>query len=112
MVMAVEIRPDRGVRIEVLPAIYVAQHCSMTFNNEDRLPLQPILHLRKRMPDISPVEFSQTVHGQRAAGKAFGVLRAPFRAVCSALATLAMSSDVCAAVTVSRSRAWPRATVG
>ena len=56
MAMAVEVRPDRRIAIEVLPPLCISQHGSPALNDHDRLMLQPILHLREGMPNVLMIE--------------------------------------------------------
>ena len=62
MIVAVEIRPDGRVCVEVIAAVDVAHHCAFAFDKDDGFGLQPFTHLRKRMPDVAMIEFSQAVH--------------------------------------------------
>lgn len=62
MVVAVEIRPDGRVCVEVGAAVDIAQHRAFAFDKDDGLGLEPVTHLRERMPDVTMIEFSQAVH--------------------------------------------------
>ena len=51
MIVAVQIGPDGGVGVEIFPAVHIAQHRAFACNDDNRLALQPVAHLRERMPD-------------------------------------------------------------
>ena len=95
--MPVEVGPDGGVGIEILFAVNIAQHRSFTGRDDNRLAFKPVAHLGERMLDVGVVELSELVH----APKVFNARRSS-----------AISDAVCAAVSVTRNRAAPRATVG
>jgi hypothetical protein len=65
MVMPVEIGPDAGVGIEVLAAVKVAEDGPAARFDDDGFPLEPIPHLRERMPVIIQVQSGQRMHGAR-----------------------------------------------
>ena len=60
--MAVEIRPNGRVRVEIFFAVQIAQHRAFAGRDDNRLTLQPIAHLRERMPDVSVIELGEGVH--------------------------------------------------
>jgi len=110
MTMPVQVRPDGGIGIEILAAVGVAQQGDLAFDDDDRLAFEPVLHLRERMPYVLLVKFGERVHGY---AYAIGAAeRHSFRLSFRAAKSWATSSAVCAAVTVRRKRARPRATVG
>ena len=65
VLMAVEIGPDAGVRVEIFAAVCIAEHGALAGRDEDRLALEPVAHLREGMPDVGVVEFRERVHGRR-----------------------------------------------
>ena len=62
MIMAMEIGPDRGVRIQIAAAFHIAQDGSVSGNDYDRFALQPIAHLREGMPQEPVIQLRQPVH--------------------------------------------------
>ena len=52
MAVAVQIGPDGGIGVQVFVAFCVAQGCALSVNNNNRLPLEPVAHLRERVPEI------------------------------------------------------------
>ena len=50
MVVAVQIGPDRRVRIEKLTTFYVAKNRAVSARDNNWFALQPVGHLRERMP--------------------------------------------------------------
>ena len=59
-----------GERLEVLGAdleraVDVAQHRSATRDNDDRLALKPVAHLRERVPDVGVIKPCKTMHDAR-----------------------------------------------
>ena len=60
--MTMEIGPNGGVGIEVLPALHVAQDRPLPFDQHNGLGAQPVLHLGERMPDVLVIELGQAVH--------------------------------------------------
>ena len=57
--VAVEIRPNGGIGVQVLRAGNIAQHRPLPRFNNDRVLLRPLLHLGKRMPEITLVFVSE-----------------------------------------------------
>ena len=60
--MPVQIRPNGGVAIEILFALRILQHRPLAPYQDDRFRSLPIPHLRKRMPDITPIQLSEFMH--------------------------------------------------
>ena len=60
--MAVEIRPDGRVSVEIGFAANIAQHRAIATGNDNRLAPLPIAHLREWMPDVLAVELGEFVH--------------------------------------------------
>ncbi len=57
--MTMQVGPNRRVRINVLPPLRILKHRPFTRLNDDRLlSLQPILHLRERMPEVTMIFLS------------------------------------------------------
>ena len=63
ILVAVEIGPDRGVRIEVLLAVLIEQHSALALPDDDRLRSEPILHLGEGVPEIFVIQRRELVHG-------------------------------------------------
>ena len=84
----------------------VSEHRAMAFGNHNRLVRQPVTHLRERMPDMLLIQFGERMHFQ------FSIYDLRFTISFSATARRETSAAVCAAVSVTRNRALPRATVG
>ena len=57
VLMTMEIRPDRGIRIDILAPVHVPQNCDRL--NDDGLFSHPVLHLRERMPEVAMVLVSE-----------------------------------------------------
>ncbi len=108
ILMPVQIRPDRGIRVQVFTTVDVTENRTSARHNHDGLLLEPISHLRKRMPDVPLVELSEGMHhiGVTGAGAIEGRVRA------RALISPETCSAVCDALAVIRNRAAPRATAG
>ena len=105
MPVTVEICPDGSVGVEKLTAFHVAQHRAFAAGDDNRLALEPVAHLRERMPDEFLVEAGEFVHDD------FKLEISGFKSA-RAHASSDTSAPECAAVSVTRSRAAPRATVG
>ena len=69
MLVAMEIRPDGGVCVEVLSTGYIVQHGPLPRLNNDRILSQPLLHLGKWMPEIAVVRV-----GERELHKLIGIV--------------------------------------
>src|SRR5438105_15523726 len=67
--VAVEVRPNRGIRVKIFVAVDIAQHRALARRNHDRLASEPILHLGEWMPDVAMIQFSELVHCSNAAQK-------------------------------------------
>src|SRR5262245_50189331 len=63
MPVSVQIGPNGGIGIQEFAAADVSQHGTMTFDDDDGLPFEPIAHLRERMPDVAMIKVSQRMHG-------------------------------------------------
>ena len=59
MIVTVEVGPDGRVGVEILFAVDIAQHRALAFDNDDRLALEPVAHLRERMPDELVIELGE-----------------------------------------------------
>ena len=62
MLMAMEIRPDGRVGVEIFAAMHITQNGAFAFGNHNRLALQPVAHLRERMPDELVIKLGEFVH--------------------------------------------------
>src|SRR5438045_5711753 len=62
MAVAVQVGPDRGIRVEILATIDIAQDGACAGCDNDRLLFKPIRHLRKRVPDVAMIELGQRIH--------------------------------------------------
>ena len=62
MIMAVKIGPDGGVGVEILAAMDILQHRSPAPRDHDGFTLQPVLHLRERMPEVAMIQLGKPVH--------------------------------------------------
>ena len=62
MIVAVQIRPDRRIRVEIFPSANVVQHRAFARDNDNRLALQPVAHLGEGMPDELVIKFGERVH--------------------------------------------------
>ena len=62
MVVAVKVRPDRGVGIEVLLAPRIAEDRALAGNDHDGLPFHPVPHLGEWMPNVRMIEASEFMH--------------------------------------------------
>src|SRR4051812_7961993 len=110
MVVAVQVGPDGGVCIQVCAPARIAECRTFPARDDNRLALQPIAHLRERMPHITAIEFGQLVHGL---GQTSGLLgQVSSSKLPKAFPAVSTSFAVCFAVSVTRRRACPRATVG
>ena len=59
MRMPVHVAPQRRHSVEVAPAFAVDQIIAFAPDDDDRLFRKPVLHLRKRMPDVAVVPLLQ-----------------------------------------------------
>src|SRR5215510_12019751 len=62
MIMAVQVGPNGRIGIEIFPAFHIAQHRPLPFHNHNRFALEPIAHLRERMPEITVIQLSEEMH--------------------------------------------------
>lgn len=78
MTVAMDVRPDRRVAIEVASAETIFQPRSAPGNQHERLVIggNPVAHLRERMPDMRFVELDQGVHWAGAGIQESGVQEA------------------------------------
>src|SRR5262245_58934628 len=93
MIVPVKVGPNGRIGIEVFASFAVAQHGAPPLDNDNRLASQPIPHLSERVPNVAVIQLSNSFH----------VWRRRAESNCS------MSAAECAAVTLRRRRAWPRA---
>ena len=64
VIMAVQVRPDGGVRVEIFASMNVFEHRSFASHDYNRIGLKPVTHLRERMPNVLMVEFGERMHGK------------------------------------------------
>jgi hypothetical protein len=62
MPMAVQVRPNGRVGVEVLTSADVPQDGAAARHDHDRFPSQPVAHLRERMPDMAMIEAGERMH--------------------------------------------------
>jgi hypothetical protein len=62
MIVAVQIRPNRRIRVEIFMSTHVAQNRAFARDNDNRLALQPVAHLGERMPDKLVIKLGKRVH--------------------------------------------------
>ena len=55
MPVAMDVRPDRGISVDVFTTMYVPKDCSLALNKDERFVLRraPCLHLGEGMPQVS-----------------------------------------------------------
>src|SRR5689334_25414542 len=58
-----------GVQTCALPILNIAQNGAFALDNYNRLTLKPILHLCKRVPDVTMIEFGERVHSRNLKSK-------------------------------------------
>ncbi len=90
MIVAVQVGPDGRVGIQIFAPANITQHCTLAGRDDNRLVLEPVAHLRERMPDKLAVELGELIHGFK---------------IFSAAVSSATSTAECAAVRVTRKRA-------
>jgi len=56
VVVTMEVRPNRRVRIQVFVPIRIAQDCPAASDDYDGLLFEPFAHLRKWVPEIPMIE--------------------------------------------------------
>ena len=62
MVVAVQVRPDRGICVKIFASANVLQHRALAGRDHHRLAFQPVTHLGEWMPDKLLVEVCELVH--------------------------------------------------
>src|SRR5688572_24000118 len=62
LIVPVQVGPDRRVRVQILAPPHILEHRSPALHNHDRFTLQPIAHLRERMPDVLMIELRKGMH--------------------------------------------------
>jgi len=62
VIVAVEVGPNRGIRVKIFASVNVPQHRAPACGDDHWLAFQPVTHLRKRMPDELMVEFRELAH--------------------------------------------------
>src|SRR6266566_1579952 len=105
MIVPVQIGPDGGIAVEIFATSHITEYCALSGNNDDRLAIEPFAHLRERVPKVRAVELGERMHG--AVQRQISNLRLE-----TAATSWLTSAAACAALTVKRNRACPRATVG
>src|SRR5258708_37223725 len=55
VLVPMEVRPDRRVRINVLTTICIPKNRPLPRFNDDRFLRHPVLHLRERMPEVTVI---------------------------------------------------------
>src|SRR5206468_11807921 len=64
MIVAVQVRPDRGIRVQVFAAVNIFEHRAIAASDHDRLTLQPVAHLGEGMPDVLVIKFREPMHAK------------------------------------------------
>ncbi len=62
MIVAVQICPNRRIRVEIFTSANVVQHRAFARDNDNRLAFQPVAHLGEGMPDELVIKFGERVH--------------------------------------------------
>jgi len=62
MMVTVQVRPNRGIRVEIVASPNVAQHRALARDDDHWLALQPVTHLGEGMPDELVIKFGELVH--------------------------------------------------
>ena len=75
MRVPVQVCPDRRVRIEIFLPAHIAQDSAAPFRDDDRLPPEPIAHLREWMPQMCLIQFGQLMHRFGAPQHAFSAFQ-------------------------------------
>src|SRR5437867_7562403 len=104
MIVPVQIGPDGGIAVEIFATAHVPEHCALSGNDEDRLAIEPVAHLRERVPEIRVVELSGLMH---AAAQGQNSILSLEKGATSWLTSAAARSEL----TVERNRGCQRATV-
>ena len=111
MIVAVQIGPNGGVRIQVGSTANVFQNCSPTVRQNNGFLLEPVLHLREGMPDEFLIESGKVgFHGKARGFTGGGVVTGDLGGQLSN--NCFRSAKLCPAVTLNLRRAESRATVG
>src|SRR2546425_5864064 len=105
MIVPVQIGPNGGIGIEIFATAQITKYCALSGNDDDRLAIKPVAHLRERVPEIRMIKLGERMHG--ADQRQISNLRLE-----TAVTSWLTSAAACAALTVKRKRACPRATVG
>ena len=112
MIVAVQIGPDGGIRVEILTPARISQNRSAPGHDYNRLAREPIFHLGERVPNELMIEPGQFMHAEGLAQRWNRAERNQLSFPRRRATSSCTSSAVCAAVTVTRNRAFARATVG
>ena len=98
MIVPVQIGPDGGIAVEIFATSHITEYCPLSGNDNDRLAIEPVAHLRERVPEVRVVKVGERMHGA-GHGQISGLRwdRAATNWLTSAAA--------CAALTVTRNRA-------
>ena len=62
MIVAVQIRPNRRICVEILASLRVAQDRAFARDDDHPFALQPVTHLGERMPDVLVIKLDELVH--------------------------------------------------
>ena len=62
MIVAMQIGPNGGIGVQIFAPVTSRKHRAFAFDDDNRLALQPIAHLRKRMPDELVIKLGEFVH--------------------------------------------------
>ena len=62
VIVAVKIRPDGRICIQILAAFDIPQHGAAAGGQHDGFPFQPVPHLGERVPNVAVIELSEGVH--------------------------------------------------
>lgn len=62
VIVAVQIRPNRRIRVEIFTSANVVQHRTFARDNDHRLALQPVAHLGEGMPDKLVIKLGKRMH--------------------------------------------------
>src|SRR6267143_2079771 len=64
MIVTVQVRPDRGIRVQVFAAVNIFEHRAIAASDHDRLALQPIAHLGEGMPHVLVIKVREPMHAK------------------------------------------------
>ena len=62
MIVAVQICPNRRIRVEIFASTQVAQNRAFARDDDRRFAFQPVTHLGEGMPDELVIKFGELVH--------------------------------------------------